>query len=76
MYTSINNDRKFSQSGDKFVTFEKNLLKNKIISSARPDQPWGPTSLLYNGYRVFLGGKGGRSMELTPTPTPSRVPRS
>ena len=22
-----------------------------------PDQPWGPPSLLYNGYRVFAGGK-------------------
>jgi len=25
--------------------------------SARLDRPWGPPSLLYNGYRVFLGGK-------------------
>ena len=24
---------------------------------ARSDQPWGPTSLLYNGYQVFPGGK-------------------
>ena len=23
----------------------------------RPDQPWGSPSLLYNGYRVFPGGK-------------------
>jgi hypothetical protein len=22
-----------------------------------PDWPWGPPSLLYNGYRVFPGGK-------------------
>ena len=22
-----------------------------------PDRPWGPPSLLYNGYRVFPGGK-------------------
>jgi hypothetical protein len=22
-----------------------------------PDQPWGPPSLLYNGYRVFPRGK-------------------
>ena len=22
-----------------------------------PDRPWGPLSLLYNGYRVFAGGK-------------------
>jgi len=25
--------------------------------TARPDRPWGPPSLLYNGYRVFPGGK-------------------
>jgi len=25
--------------------------------SARPDWPWGPPSLLYNGYRVFPRGK-------------------
>ena len=25
--------------------------------SGRPDRPWGPPSLLYNGYRVFPGGK-------------------
>jgi hypothetical protein len=23
----------------------------------RPDWPWGPPCLLYNGYRVFPGGK-------------------
>jgi hypothetical protein len=27
--------------------------------SARPDRPWGPPGLLYNGYRVFPGGKPG-----------------
>jgi len=25
--------------------------------SARADRPWGPPSLLYNGYRFFPGGK-------------------
>ena len=25
--------------------------------SARSDRPWGPSSLLQNGYRVFPGGK-------------------
>jgi hypothetical protein len=25
--------------------------------SHSPDRPWGPPSLLYNGYRVFPGGK-------------------
>ena len=27
------------------------------IFLTRPDPPWGPPSLLYSGYRVFLGGK-------------------
>ena len=27
------------------------------ISCTFPDRPWGPPSLLYNGYRVFPGGK-------------------
>ena len=27
------------------------------IFRTRPDRPWGPPSPLYNGYRVFPGGK-------------------
>ena len=27
------------------------------FSAPVPDRPWGPPSLLYNGYRVFPGGK-------------------
>jgi len=27
------------------------------IFRTRPDWPWGPTSLLHNGYRFFLGVK-------------------
>ena len=27
------------------------------IFHTRPDQPWSPPSLVYNGYRVFPGGK-------------------
>ena len=33
-----------------------------------PDRPWGPPSLLYNGYRFFLGVKNGRGVTLTPHP--------
>jgi hypothetical protein len=29
---------------------------NEILRTC-PDRPWGPPSLLYNGYRVFPGGK-------------------
>jgi hypothetical protein len=36
--------------------------------SARPDRPCGPSSLLYNGYRVFPGGKlrPGRAADHSP----------
>ena len=27
------------------------------IFRIRPERPWGPLSILYNGYRVFPGGK-------------------
>ena len=33
-----------------------------------PDRLRGPPSLLYNGYRVFPGGKGGRGVVLTTHP--------
>jgi hypothetical protein len=33
-----------------------------------PDWPWGPPSLLYNGYRVFPGGKAARAWCWPPTP--------
>ena len=39
--------------------------------SARPHLPWGPPSLLYNGYRVFPGGKvrPGRAADHSPPPS-------
>src|SRR5215510_2166816 len=39
-----------------------------------PDRPWGPPSLLYNGYRVFPGGikRPGHDAD----PSPLLVPRS
>jgi len=38
------------------------------IFRTRPDRPWGPPSLLYNGYRVFPGGKvrPGRAADHSP----------
>jgi hypothetical protein len=33
-----------------------------------PDRLRGPPSLLYNGYRIFSGGKGGRGVMLTTNP--------
>jgi len=43
--------------------------------SASSDRPWVPPSLLYNGYQVFPGGRGGRVVGLTPTPIHCRGPR-
>jgi len=36
--------------------------------SARPDRPCGPLSLLYNGYRVFPGGKERPGRAADPSP--------
>jgi len=33
-----------------------------------PDWPWGPPSLLYNGYRVFPGGKERQVRDADPYP--------
>jgi hypothetical protein len=38
-----------------------------------PDRLGGPPSLLYNGYRVFPGGKGGRVVMLTTPPSSAEV---
>ena len=35
------------------------------------DRPWGPPSPLYNGYQVFLEGRGCRGVGLTTTPSSS-----
>jgi hypothetical protein len=37
------------------------------------DRPWGPPSLLYNGYRVFLGGKERPGRDADPSPFSSAV---
>ena len=33
-----------------------------------PDRPWGPPSLLYNGYRVFPEGKVRPGRDAEPSP--------
>ena len=38
-----------------------------------PDRPWGPPSLLYNGYRVFPGGKERPGRYADPSPPSSAV---
>jgi hypothetical protein len=36
---------------------EKKIPVGARFFRTRPDRPWGSPSLLYNGYRVFPGGK-------------------
>ena len=38
-----------------------------------PDRPWGPPSLLYNGYWVFPGGKERPGRDADPSPPSSAV---
>jgi hypothetical protein len=36
-----------------------------------PDRPWGPPSLLYNGYQVFPGGRKRPGRDIDPSPPSS-----
>jgi len=38
-----------------------------------PDRPWGPRSLLYNGYRVFPAGKERSGRDADPASSSSAV---
>ena len=44
-----------------------------IESLSCPDRPWGPPILLYNGYRVFPGGKERPGRDADPSPPSSAV---
>ena len=43
------------------------------IFCTSPDRPWGPPSLLHNGYRVFFGGKERPGRDADPSPPSSAV---
>ena len=43
------------------------------IFRIRPNRPWGPPSLLYNGYRVLPGGKAVGAWCWPPTPSSAEV---
>ena len=50
-------------------TVRDRILVGKRFSAC-PDLAWGPPILLYNGYRVYLGGKvrpGGAADHLLPS---------
>jgi len=46
--------------------------RGKIFRTC-PDRPWGPPSLLYNGYRVFPEGKERPGRDADPSPPSSAV---
>ena len=43
------------------------------IFRTRPDRPWGPPTLLYNGYRVSPRGKAAGAWLRPPTPSSAEV---
>jgi hypothetical protein len=47
----------------KFNVLKKNPVEGEIFRTC-PDRPWGPPSLLYNGYQVFPGVESGRDVTL------------
>ena len=47
-------------------------LRSEIFRTC-PDRPWDPPSLLYNGYRVFTGGKERPGRDADPSPPSSAV---
>jgi hypothetical protein len=54
------------------IEIKRQFYKKKFrwgqIFRTCPGRLWGPPSLLYNGYRVFPGGKGGRGVMMTTHP--------
>ena len=43
------------------------------IFRTRPDRPWGPPSILYNGYQIFPGDKAAGAWRWPPTPSSAEV---
>ena len=52
---------------------EDRIPRGGEIFRTCPDRPWGPPSLLYNGYRVFPGGKDRPGRDADPSPPSSAV---
>ena len=46
------------------------------VFRTRPDRPWCPPSLLYNGYRVFSASRPAEATRLPPTPSSAEVQES
>jgi hypothetical protein len=50
--------------------FKKNPAGGEIFRTC-PDRPWGPPSLLYNGYRIFPGDMLRPGRDADPSPPSS-----
>jgi hypothetical protein len=48
-------------------------FQQNSYATLHPDRPWGPPSLLYNGYLVFPGGKERSGRDADPSPPSSAV---
>ena len=48
-------------------------LSSPYVHDARSQEPWGPPSLLYDGYRVFPGGKERPGRDADPSPPSSTM---
>jgi len=57
----------FSRYSDSLRSGDRIPVGGEIFRT-RPDRPWGPPNLLYNGYRVFPGGKAAGAWRWPPTP--------
>ena len=55
-----------------WTVLESNPFAGEIFRTC-PDRSWGPLSLLYNGYRVFPGGKERPGRDVDPSPPSSSV---
>jgi hypothetical protein len=47
---------------------EKKIPSGGEIFRTHSERPWGPPSLLYNGYRVFPGGRKRPGRDADPSP--------
>jgi len=55
-----------------WMVWGSNPSGGKIFHTC-PDWPWGPPSLLYNGYWVFSGGKEWLGRDADPSPPSSAM---
>ena len=57
LYTGVLKLKKKNNSGSKWLILFTVLSRKQENFRTPPDRPWGPPSLLCNGYRVFHGDK-------------------